>query len=320
MSYLARERYEPSGGVSWANFLPLAGVFLLCCVAIGWVLTGAFRAGIYFLIIMPLMAGALACAPLYAAIDWGHCRSRTLGIALAVVGSAVLYVSYYHADYTLSVGPAQAFNLPVFLEFVNWRMANDTISSTRSHSESSPGMFNWAIAAFEIAAVGAMLVTAGWHTSRRPYSEAGGDWMGFRSLLLPSGGAELLATAISKGQLAEAMQELQGHTRLGPKGTITFNKDWGSPPNAVLMLYSASNRNAFDADTNVYLTLKEVVPGYNNAPQPRVLVDMARLKPEEVALLEQAFTSEGGTALADGERPAGDDEMRKMMEGIDDVI
>lgn len=192
------QAYQSSGRVRWGALFPMAVATLAAAAVMAIVLYWVFRAGFYFIIVVP----ALAAAPLFflvpRAVTVGHCRSRLVGGLLGLVAGAILYLGYYHAGLVDAIGIENVHRVDILPDYIRFRMATDIGKdfpprSPSGDEESSDEFGNWLAFVLELGLIAGLLAWLGVKRSGRAYCETCRNWMSQALVTLPPGqGVEIV--------------------------------------------------------------------------------------------------------------------------------
>lgn len=207
-----RVAYRESGKIHWPIFLPLAVLSTVAGVTLAYVLFLARSAGLYYIIILPLMTASLLAIFLAHTVTKGKCRNLTVAVTLALAASLIMYFGFYYIsmvnDYGLNWSQAPRFD--AFLRYVEQRMSTDSLSHG-PHDQSRPHyamdtVLNWDILATEVVTVLCVSVLIVLQRVRRPYCERCGVWMEPHRAIFPVDADAALAEALQTGHFLALKQ------------------------------------------------------------------------------------------------------------------
>ena len=177
-----RTFYQSSGRVNWGRFLPLALLVFLASGLGAELLNVLFRAGHYYVIVVPAVAGVGIAALVHLAVAKGQCRSTWVAGLMGFAAGVLLYFGYYYLAMVNDLGPlAQPRLLPAYIRL---RMATDVTrdlhepdkeEQPRRHSGDS--LSNWAHFWIETVVVLCFTTAGGLRRARKTYCESCGRWM-----------------------------------------------------------------------------------------------------------------------------------------------
>lgn len=280
----ARERYRANGRVNLARFTPLAGVSLVVALLMAVVLHLLWRAGCYYVAIVPLATALAVSGCVFMASRVGHCRNYLLGGALGAAAGAFMYLGHFHVGLVEELGLAQAHRLDLLPRYIVFRMETqqleDSTLPTAPDDEIGTGdlVFNWLFFVLELGISLALPFMAGANQAPRAYCDECDEWMAGDVLGFPANtGPRFLAALL--GQRSEELRAL-------PKCGLAPNQ-----PACLVVVECCRCAHQRGNPGPVYLSVKEakMVSAINqanlSASLGRPLCRQISLEPEETAQL-----------------------------------
>jgi hypothetical protein len=106
-----RARYHSSGKVGAAFSLLATPLTLITALLMGYVMCAVWRAGHYFVVMIPLLASFFVLLPLGLGVHLGKCRNRGTAAVYAVLADVLMYGSYYYFDMVQTHGAGHALRV-----------------------------------------------------------------------------------------------------------------------------------------------------------------------------------------------------------------
>src|SRR5665213_1285523 len=120
-----REKYRPSGRVSWGKFAAFYAVSLLVAVLLSWAMYASFAAGWYIMFLMPAFAALLVGGMLTMTVRVGRCRKPLVAGIAGIVAGIVLYLGTYYFGLVALTGVQGAWRVNLLPTYITWRMQTD---------------------------------------------------------------------------------------------------------------------------------------------------------------------------------------------------
>jgi hypothetical protein len=291
-----RESYQTSGKVTWGRFGPLAIAAWAVSFGLAALLYVLLLHGLYYMIIVPLLAALVVAGMLLLVIHFGRCRSRFVGGCVGGIAGVVLYLGQFYIGMVHELGAEYAHRLDVLPHYIAMRMQTDTtgdIGNDKPESEedrerrASDQIGNWVTFTFEFGFVLLFTVGAAVMRARRAYCERCNHWMKQQVATFAPGRGSAFVRAMQQDSLP-AFAALAGT----PVATVNVN----TPYTAVSVEYCPPGEGK-GSECPVYLSVKEVRKGGGGGnlglfetSTGKMLLHRVELAREEAAALSPKFS------------------------------
>ncbi len=159
--------YYRAKGVDWARFLPCCLAALVVAALLAEGMAELFRAGHYYIFIIPLLAALCVAGMMTFAVGQGRCRSVPIAALAGFGAGMVLYIGYFYFGMLRDLGPEFATRPAVLAKYIRLRMdvevTRDINESDRDEKPNLPKQgdvyLNWARFVFELGLV--LVITIG---------------------------------------------------------------------------------------------------------------------------------------------------------------
>lgn len=311
-----RRQYQSDNGVEWARFLPLALLTLLLGAAMAVVLYLLLDAGVYWIIIMPVLAALPVAGLAMLSVIWGRCRNRWIGAALGFTAGLLLYIGYYYVGMISMLGPelrpALAARVEMLPRYIALRARTDrqqeTGHSRRQDEAPRPNgtidvVMNWVLFGGELFCVLFLTTGAAFVCARRAWCPTCRRWLNRELTGLPGGWGSRVVEALNTNALEGIVQ--------APVAAMTENQ----PFTVIAVEYCPAARER-SLTCPIYISVKEVRKGGGRGAGNKFeytlgknLVRRWELNRDEVALLARRMPAlvavKGCPAPPVAARPAG---------------
>lgn len=273
MSHLQDRRgYYASGDVNWVRFLPAAAVSLLAAAGMAVALCAAFRYDLYYRFVVPLFAGMVVAGPVYVAICFGRCRSRTVALSLGVLAGAVMFLGHYYVDFVVEVGTENALCVDLVPDYLVWRTENTLTQSGTQKAHNYGSAHNWLMLLIDLGFAVSIVAHFAYRGASRSYCEHCGRWQKQVKFKAVPGVAAIIAETLEQGSVG-TLQDMTPYLPHAP--------DQGAPYDEIALEYCPLD-NAARGACPAYLTLDE-----HRASQLRTHLNKTSLvKQQELTLAE----------------------------------
>jgi hypothetical protein len=208
---IQRRRPASSGGINLILFPLTALAGLAVAVALAWVLAAVFAAGMYYILIVPMVAAGILATAVYFSVRLGQCRNRWLGLALGVICGCVLYLGYFHFDLIRQAGPGAAWRIDALPGYIAFRMQND-VSRDMHQPEGKESKPLWALNlvmfCVEFGFILWITSVVGFRAASRAFDEARGRWGTASYTTILFGQSQILEAGRQAGRLSESLQQV----------------------------------------------------------------------------------------------------------------
>jgi hypothetical protein len=312
----SRAQYRNTGGVDWARFSPLFLLALVVCGGLAWFMNWLYEMGEYYVLILPMLAGAGVGGMVYLAVRAGHCRSRKVAVFCGLLAGAALYLGYFHAGMVSAFGTHFMTRVDLLPRYIQLRMAIDEVhdantdlvkarregtksKSTQPNSDDSEDaptpirrgvsgktIENWLLFCTEFAFVLMAATAFGFVQTKRIYCERCRDWMQQDVVAFLGGTGPELAAVFHAGHYQNILE-----ARVVPILQ-------GMPYAAAAVDYCASAVSG-NSSCPAYFSIKEIKGGRMqgakgssrfDSPRGTMVVDHVELTNAEAVALSPRFT------------------------------
>lgn len=250
-------------GVDWARFLPwLLGAFIVASI-LAECMAELFRAGHYYILIVPLVAALCVGGMINVAVNRGHCRSSLIGGLAGFSAGILLYLGYFYWGMIHDFGTDVAGHPELLPRYIQVRMmierTRDVHDPGRDDDEKTArpdsAYFNWGRSGLELAFVLAITTGAGLKRARKPYCSSCRQWM-VREL-----------TQFEPAQSTEVVEALRAQSGRS-LAALSAKAPFATIPNFTLAVdYCPSLKERASRDCPVFVSGKNI----NTAPKNTVL-------------------------------------------------
>lgn len=204
-----RPRYVSDQSWSWLWFPVTAAFAVVGSCALAYLLAVLFRAGYYWIFIVPLVFTIATATLVAAAVYWGQCRNRWLGGTLGLACGLTTYLGYFYCDMVAAVGPDVQGRLDLLPAYIFHRVTTDVSTSTHNPNPQVQRPIVFLNALTFVAELGLFVCyvpLVGWHTAERAFDPQRGRWSTLKYIVLPQGTSERIKHALASGTLGPVLQ------------------------------------------------------------------------------------------------------------------
>src|SRR5262245_44528781 len=172
-----RELYRPSGRVAWIRMAIWFALTVPITLISGYLLSTAFRSGIYMIILAPAFCMVPAVGGLLLTIWLGHCRNGWLGGFAGVVTGILALASSFQIDHAREVGSGLFHGLDQLPHYAVERIKTDVVGEYGIRRRAAAGdAGEWPYFLLDALVVLSIPAAFSWVRARKPYSEKHQAW------------------------------------------------------------------------------------------------------------------------------------------------
>ena len=290
-SFPGRNFYK-GRGVDWSRFLPWLLLAVVVTMALAEGMAQLFRAGHYYIFIVPLIAALCVAGMMSVAVSRGHCRSPIVGGIGGFIAGLLLYLGYFYFGMILDFGPEAARNPEFLPKYIRLRMAtevthdvNEPRNGEKARAPSHGGVYvNWGRTTFEFGLILFITIGTALKRTRKPYCEICHRWM-IREI-----------TPFEPVHSAELLDALRTHSAHS-LAALCAKAPFTTIPNVSLAIdFCPTLNHGIYRDCAVFVSVKNInfppkalVRDPFEQSKGKMLLDKMQMERDELAALAQRF-------------------------------